>query len=180
MCTQGQAHSPGIRVHLRVQASPAGVRLSPTHLGKGHSGPRLPFAREELSRLHTELSKSGDSFLSQLFDEGHLIPIPDTVTEREGKTESSLHKGPAVTPPRLCGMREARQEEHSAGEVRRGQGHAPPPCTLITLSPGSAASTATPPLPPVLWAGRPPGSSFKDSLSPVRDSPGLTHSSGWI
>lgn len=86
---------------MRVQASPAGVRLSPTHLGKGHSGPRLPSAREELSRLHTELSKSGDSFLSQLFDEGHLIPIPDTVTEREGETESSLHKGPAVTPLRL-------------------------------------------------------------------------------
>ena len=105
-CTQGQAHSPGIRVHLRVQASPAGVRLSPTRLGKGHGGPRLPSAREELSCPHRQLSKSGDSFLSQLFDEGHLIPIPDTIISeflpvfcellsRGGQVVCPPHVGPA-------------------------------------------------------------------------------------
>lgn len=105
-CIQGQAHSPvgsamGLGFTLRVQVGPAGVRLSQHSSGKMAQWPRLPPLGEKLGHQHRGFSMSGDSLfqhrgssmsgdslLSQLFDEGHLIPIPDTITEREVKAQS--------------------------------------------------------------------------------------------
>lgn len=92
-CIQGQAHSPvgsamGSGFTLRVQVGPAGVRLSQHSSGKMAQWPRLPPLGEKLGHQHRGFSMSGDSLLSQLFDEGHLIPIPDAITEREVKAQS--------------------------------------------------------------------------------------------
>ena len=62
---------------------------SPSSVGRGQcSDPRLTPAREEPGHVHTVVLLGG-SFLPQFFDEGHLIPIPDTITEREGKMSVS-------------------------------------------------------------------------------------------
>lgn len=38
------------------------------------------------------------SLLPQLFDEGNLIPIPDTITERQGNDSVCPTEGSPVTP----------------------------------------------------------------------------------